>query len=115
MQSHLPGPSGAWGAAVPGGRGNAGRAIGATLSCGQVRPSASNLHSLWRLKKTALDEPSPGVPFRTQDFLPDPSRPGWDLLELGILVRSVGARFSWKASTLQFGPSLSLHLASVSF
>lgn len=67
---------------------------GRPWSCGRMRPSRRDLLSLWGLeKKAALHYLSPGVPFRTQDFLPDPSRPDWGAARARNLGQISGVPF----------------------
>lgn len=75
-----------------------------------MRPSRRDLLSLWGLeKKAALHYLSPGVPFRTQDFLPDPSRPDWGASGARNLGQISGVPFfSRKAPTLQFAFGLGM-------
>lgn len=67
---------------------------GRPWGCGRLRSSTRDLLSLLRLaNKAVLDQLPPGVPFGTQDFLPDPSRPDWGASGPWNLVESLGSFF----------------------
>lgn len=116
LPSHLRGLPAAWGALVPGDRGNASQGILGDLGAvGSWGPHPGVFFRFGTREKGNFEWAASRFPVQnSKDFLPDSSSPDSGASGSRNFGQLCGVPFSWKDPTLQFSSSLSFPLALMS-